>query len=63
YLWRDGWVTPSSVTGCKMGVSRRWATENVGVKETLIRAMYISDGEMIWLSSAVGGFIQGKVTL
>ncbi|KAK2031097.1 hypothetical protein LX32DRAFT_637591 [Colletotrichum zoysiae] len=63
YLWRDGWVTPSSVTGCKMGVSRRWATENVGVKEALIGAMDISDGEMIWLSSAVGGFIRGKVTL
>ncbi|KAK1959763.1 hypothetical protein LY78DRAFT_663025 [Colletotrichum sublineola] len=26
YFWKDGrFVTPSSVTGCKMGVSRRWA--------------------------------------
>ncbi|EXF81804.1 aminodeoxychorismate lyase [Colletotrichum fioriniae PJ7] len=64
YFWRDGrLVTPSSVTGCKMGVSRRWAVENAGVKETLIAAMDIGDGEVVWLSSAVGGFIQGKVTL
>ncbi|KAK1455781.1 aminodeoxychorismate lyase [Colletotrichum melonis] len=30
YFWRHGkLVTPSSETGCKMGVSRRWAVENV----------------------------------
>ncbi|KAK1579631.1 aminotransferase class IV-domain-containing protein [Colletotrichum navitas] len=64
YFWRDGrLVTPSSATGCKMGVSRRWAVENAGVRETLIPAIDISDGEVVWLSSAVGGFIQGKVTL
>ncbi|OHW98834.1 aminodeoxychorismate lyase [Colletotrichum incanum] len=64
YFWRDGrLVTPSRVTGCKMGVSRRWAVDNAGVKESFIAAMDISDGEVIWLSSAVGGFIQGKVTL
>ncbi|KAK7451515.1 aminodeoxychorismate lyase [Colletotrichum acutatum] len=64
YFWRGGrLVTPSSVTGCKMGVSRRWAVENAGVKETLITALDIGDGEVVWLSSAVGGFIQGKVTL
>ncbi|KAF4784601.1 aminodeoxychorismate lyase [Colletotrichum scovillei] len=64
YFWRDGrLVTPSSVTGCKMGVSRRWAVENADVKEALITATDISDGETVWLSSAVGGFIQGKVTM
>ncbi|KAK2051902.1 hypothetical protein LY76DRAFT_527686 [Colletotrichum caudatum] len=62
YLWRDGWVPPSSATGCKMGVSRRWATESVVVKkETLTGATGISDGKVIWLSSAVGGLIQGKL--
>ncbi|KAI3546316.1 aminodeoxychorismate lyase [Colletotrichum filicis] len=64
YCWRDGsLVTPSSETGCKMGVSRRWAVENADVKETLITAVNISDGEVVWLSSAVGGFIQGKIIL
>ncbi|KAL0941979.1 aminodeoxychorismate lyase [Colletotrichum truncatum] len=64
YFWRNGaFVTPSSETGCKMGVSRRWAVENAGVKETFISAGEVKEGEMIWLSSAVGGFIQGTVTL
>ncbi|KAK0367667.1 aminodeoxychorismate lyase [Colletotrichum limetticola] len=55
YFSRDGkLVTSSSETGCKMGVSRRWAVENAGVKETSITAMDISDGEVVWLSSAVG---------
>ncbi|KAK1992599.1 aminodeoxychorismate lyase [Colletotrichum falcatum] len=64
YFWRDGgFVTPSSVTGCKVGVSRRWAIENTGVQETLIAANHVRDGEVVWLSSAVGGFIQAEVTL
>lgn len=64
YLWRDGgFVTPGSETGCKTGVSRRWAVENAGVKEAIIAAGDVKEGEMVWLSSVVGGFIQGLVTL
>lgn len=64
YFWRaGGFVTPSGDTGCKIGVSRRWALENAGVKEALISAADVQDGEVVWLSSAVGGFVQGRVTL
>ncbi|KAK1976782.1 hypothetical protein LZ30DRAFT_692642 [Colletotrichum cereale] len=40
-----------------------WRDDNAGVKEAFITARDISDGELVWLSSAVGGFIQGRVTL
>jgi hypothetical protein len=64
YLWRDGcWVTPAAETGCKLGVSRRWALEHAGVREGVVMARYVREGELVWLSSAVGGFRQGKVTL
>ncbi|KAF6825101.1 aminodeoxychorismate lyase [Colletotrichum plurivorum] len=64
YFYRKGsFVTPSEGTGCKIGVSRRWALENVGVEQALIAAADVEDGEVVWLSSAVGGFIRGRVTL
>ncbi|KAK6222471.1 aminodeoxychorismate lyase [Colletotrichum tabaci] len=31
YFWREGaWVTPGSESGCKLGVSRRWALDVTG---------------------------------
>lgn len=64
YFYREGcFVTPGEETGCKIGVSRRWALENAGVKEALILAADVEEGEVVWLSSAVGGFIRGRVTL
>ncbi|CCF33214.1 aminodeoxychorismate lyase [Colletotrichum higginsianum] len=64
YFWREGaWVTPGSESGCKLGVSRRWALENAKVKEGVVLASGIEEGELVWLSSAVGGFTQGLVTL
>ncbi|RKU39715.1 hypothetical protein DL546_000123 [Coniochaeta pulveracea] len=64
YFWREGrWRTPAKETGCKLGVSRRWALENAGVVEGTVMAGDVEEGEMVWLSSAVGGFRRGKVTL
>ncbi|WQF84066.1 hypothetical protein CDEST_09080 [Colletotrichum destructivum] len=64
YFWRDdAWVTPGSESGCKLGVSRRWALENSEVIEGVVLASGIKDEELVWLSSAIGGFTQGLVTL
>jgi hypothetical protein len=43
-------------------VSRRWALERGGVEERIVRVEEVKDREMIWLSSAVGGFCWGVVT-
>jgi len=64
YFWRGGrWVTPPAAGGCKIGVSRRWALEHAGVVEEAVAARDLEDGETVWLSSAVGGFCRGRVTL
>ena len=58
YFLREGtYITPSTMSGAKAGVSRRWALEHAGVKEGSILAEDIRYGEMIWLSSAAGGLL------
>jgi hypothetical protein len=36
--------------------------ENAGVTEMAIMLKDVVDGELIWMSSAVTGFVRGKVT-
>ena len=68
YFWRQddcgvwGWRTPREESGAKLGVSRRWALEHAGVTEGLIVVKDVVDGERVWLSSAAGGFVRGKIT-
>lgn len=68
YFWRQhdcgvwGWRTPREESGAKLGVSRRWALERAGVTEGLIVVKDVVDGERVWLSSAAGGFVRGKIT-
>lgn len=68
YFWRqdDGgewaWRTPRQESGTKLGVSRRWALENAGVTEMELLAKDVIDGEKVWLSSAGGGFVKGRIT-
>jgi len=63
YFHREGrWVTPRAESGCKVGVSRRWAVECAGVEESMIQKEEVREGEVVWLSSAVGGFCWGVVT-
>ena len=64
YFFRDGrWVTPPAGNGCKEGVSRRWALEHGGVEERIVQMEDVTDREMVWLSSAVGGFCGGGCDL
>lgn len=68
YFWRQdesgewGWRTPRQESGTKLGVSRRWALEHAGVTEMAITAKEVVEGEKIWMSSAVAGFVRGKVS-
>ncbi|KAJ0162453.1 hypothetical protein CTA2_4523 [Colletotrichum tanaceti] len=64
YFWRQGaWVTPGWESGGKLGGPRRWALENAEVKEGVVLASWIKDGEFVWLSSADSGFTPGLMTL
>lgn len=64
YFFREGtWISPAQKTGCKMGVSRRWALGHAGVKEAVVLAKDVEEGEEVWVSSAVGGWREGVVRL
>ena len=64
YFFRDGgWVTPNQASGCKLGITRRWALGNAGVREMTILAKDLKDGEEIWLSCTATGFEKGWVSL
>ncbi|KAK0609401.1 hypothetical protein B0T14DRAFT_531902 [Immersiella caudata] len=57
YSFRGGWwVTPPAGSGCKEGVPRRWALEHGGARGRMLRVEEVRDREVVWLSSAVGGF-------
>ncbi|KAF7517331.1 hypothetical protein G7054_g13845 [Neopestalotiopsis clavispora] len=62
YFWRNGsYVTPTSSSSAKIGVSRRWALENINVQEGVVLIRDVLEGEHFWLSSAVSGFCREKV--
>lgn len=64
YFWRNGnWVTPLATSGCKLGVSRRWAVENGVVREADVSVQDLKEGEVVWMSTAVTGFSRGIITL
>lgn len=70
YFWRDGeWVTPRvskafgarDGTGGQDGTTRRWALERGVAVEGVVRAADVADGEAVWLSNGVRGFVFGRV--
>lgn len=70
YFWRDGgWVTPhvsrtfgeGKDAGGQDGVSRRWALERALVTEGVVWAADVVDGEAVWLSNGVRGFVFGRI--
>lgn len=70
YFWRGGkWVTPSvsrkfsqeDGSGGQDGTTRRWALEmNLAVEDD-IKASSVAEGEWVWLSNGVRGFVVGKI--
>ena len=64
YFEKDGvWMTPALSSGGNAGVSRRMAVEAGLCVERIVHIDDLSDGETIWLSNAVRGFIRGRLRL
>lgn len=70
YFWRRGkWVTPpvsckfsqEDGSGGQDGTTRRWALERDLTVEEDINASSLVDGEWVWLSNGVRGFVAGRV--
>lgn len=70
YFWREGrWVTPpvswsfseEAGSGGQDGTTRRWALERDLAIEEEVRASDVIDGEGLWLSNGVRGFIFGRI--
>lgn len=70
YFLRGGrWVTPpvaekfsmDNGSGGQDGTSRRWALERGLAVEEEVKAQDVADGEAVWLSNGVRGFIFGKI--
>jgi 4-amino-4-deoxychorismate lyase len=64
YFWRDeGWITPfvGPEYGGLEGTSRRWAVEHGLCKEALISLEDMKDGELVWISNGVRGFLPGRI--
>ncbi|KKY37234.1 putative aminodeoxychorismate lyase [Diaporthe ampelina] len=70
YFLRGGrWVTPpvaekfstEAGSGGQDGTTRRWALERGLAVEEEVKAQDVADGEAVWLSNGVRGFVFGKV--
>lgn len=70
YFLRGGkWVTPPVAekfstddgSGGQDGTTRRWALERGLAVEEEIKARDVADGEAVWLSNGVRGFVFGKI--
>ena len=59
YVFRHGqWVTPGSQCGGQLGVTRRWALDQCICVEGIVRTTDLVEGENMWLSNGVRGFIR-----
>ncbi|KAG8168879.1 hypothetical protein KVR01_001628 [Diaporthe batatas] len=70
YFFRGGrWVTPPVAekystdhgSGGQDGTTRRWALERGLAVEEEIKARDVADGEAVWLSNGVRGFVFGRI--
>lgn len=70
YFLRGGrWVTPPVAkkfctddgSGGQDGTTRRWALERGLAVEEEVKAQDVADGEAVWLSNGVRGFVFGKI--
>ncbi|EXJ88811.1 hypothetical protein A1O3_01875 [Capronia epimyces CBS 606.96] len=62
YFFRDGgWVTPPSVSGGMLSVTKLKALQAGFCVERLVPLDELRHGELIWLSNAVRGFFRGRI--
>lgn len=60
-FWRDGtWVTPPLKSGGIGGTVRRWMIEQGRVKEGVVKAQDLTDGDWVLLSNGVEGCSIGR---
>ncbi|KAI5287580.1 hypothetical protein KEM52_001519, partial [Ascosphaera acerosa] len=60
---RDMWVTPPLSTGCNASTTRAYALAQGMCREEAVSVASIVDGEEIWLSNGLRGFVPGVVRL
>lgn len=64
YFWREGgWVTPAVRCGGNVGTTRRWALQEGVCIEGVVRLEDVVDGEGVWISTGVRGFVAGRIKL
>ena len=64
YFYKNGrWITPPLSSGGNAGVTRRLALENGLCAEGIVRVDSLCDGETVWISNGVRGFILGTLHL
>jgi len=64
YFYRAGrWVTPPLSSGGNAGVTRRVALESCLCAEEIVKVDSLRDGETVWISNGVRGFIMGSLHL
>jgi 4-amino-4-deoxychorismate lyase len=64
HFYRTGrWVTPPLSSGGNAGVTRRVALDNCLCAEEIVRVDSLRDGETVWISNGVRGFIMGSLHL
>lgn len=62
YFARGGrWVTPPVDSGGQAGTTRRWALDEGLCVEEVVRREGVAEGEVVWVSNGVRGFIRGTV--
>lgn len=70
YFWKSGrWITPRVAcsfdaqdgAGGQDGTTRRWALERNLAIEQDVKAAELVDGEAVWLSNGVRGFVFGRI--
>ncbi|KAK5719606.1 Aminodeoxychorismate lyase [Elasticomyces elasticus] len=61
YFFREGiWVTPKANSGGQQGTTRRWALERKLCVEGDVTIQELRQGEVIYLSNAVRGYVRAR---
>lgn len=64
YFLRNGhWVTPALSSGGNSGTTRRFALTTGLCVEEIVKVESLQDGEAVWISNAVRGFVSGTLQL
>jgi branched-subunit amino acid aminotransferase/4-amino-4-deoxychorismate lyase len=57
------WVTPPLSSGCNAGTTRRYALARGICAEQVVRIEELADGEEVWLSNGLRGFMRAVLRI